>query len=147
MNSATSRRPMSASLATIIAVVTLAGTTPTVRALGGQPAAATAEDAKPFLGRWTTTFDSPQGAITFDIEVHMDTGDPGATVSNSLIGESQVNDVTKSGEALVLRYTAEVQGMQVPVSISLTPAGDTLKCDFSFLDGQYAASSVATRKQ
>jgi hypothetical protein len=112
-----------------------------------QPTIATVEDAKPFLGRWTTTFDSPQGAVTFDIEVHLDTGDPGATVSNSLIGDAEVNDVTKSGAALVLRYVADVQGTQVPVSISLAAQGETLKADFSFMDGQYAASSVATRKK
>jgi hypothetical protein len=112
-----------------------------------QPSLATAEDAKPFLGRWTTTFDSPQGSITFDIEVHLDTGDPGATVSNSLIGDAEVKDVTKAGASLVLRYVAEVQGTQVPVSISLLPDGETLKTDFSFMDGQYAVSSVATRKK
>ena len=112
-----------------------------------QPTVATAQDAKPFLGLWTTTFDSPQGAITFDIEIHLDTGDPGATVSNSLIGEAEVSDVTKAGATLVLKYVADVQGTQVSVSISLVPEGETLKADFSFMDGQYAASSVATRKK
>jgi hypothetical protein len=112
-----------------------------------QPTIATPADAKPFLGLWTTTFDSPQGPITFDIEVHLDTGDPGATVSNSLIGEAEVNDVTKSGDALVLKYVAEVQGTQVPVTISLVPSGETLKADFVFIGGEYAASSVATRKK
>lgn len=111
------------------------------------PAVATVEDTKPFLGLWTTTFDSPQGAITFDIEIHLDTGEPGATVSNSLIGEAAVTDVTKAGDSLVLRYVADVQGNQVPVSISLLRDGETLKANFSFLDGQYATSSVATRKK
>ena len=111
------------------------------------PTIATPADAKPFLGLWTTTFDSPQGAVTFDIEVHLDTGDAGATVSNSLIGEAQVTDVTKAGAALVLRYVAEVQGTQVPVSITLVPEGDTLKADFVFMGGEYAASSVAKRKK
>jgi len=58
-----------------------------------------------------------------------------------------VSDVTKAGGALVLRYVVEVQGTQVPVSISLVRDGETLKADFSFLDGQYAVSSVATRKK
>jgi hypothetical protein len=40
-----------------------------------------------------------------------------------------------------------VQGTQVPASISLAPNGETLKADFSFMDGQYAASSVVTRKK
>jgi hypothetical protein len=124
---------------------TIAAHQPTAAAV--QAAIATAEDAKPFLGRWTTTFDSPQGAVTFDIEIHLDTGDPGATVSNSLIGDAEVSDVTKAGASLVLRYVAEVQGTQVPVSIALVPDGETLKADFSFMDGQYAASSVATRKK
>jgi hypothetical protein len=112
-----------------------------------QPTIATPADAKPFLGQWTTTFDSPQGAVTFDIEIHLDTGDAGATVSNTIIGEAQVTDVTKAGAALVLRYVAEVQGMQVPVSISLVPEGDTLKADFLFMGGEFAASSVARRKK
>ena len=112
-----------------------------------QSTIATPEDAKPFLGKWTTTFDSPQGAVTFDLEIHLDTGDPGATVSNSLIGDADVSDITKAGVALLLRYVAEVQGTQVPVSISLVPEGETLKADFSFMGGEYAASSVVTRKK
>jgi hypothetical protein len=142
---------MLAYVGTFLAALTIAGSSVVLQATAGtfhaQPAIATADDAKPFLGKWTTTFDSPQGAVTFDIEVHLDTGDPGATVSNSLIGDADVTDVTKAGESLVLRYIAEVQGTQVPVSISLQPAGETLKAEFSFMDGQYAASSVATRKK
>jgi hypothetical protein len=138
-----------ASAATCLVVLAMLGPSAVHQsaAAQAQPAVATAEDAKPFLGLWTTTFDSPQGAITFDIEIHLDTGDPGATVSNSLIGEAEVNDVTKAGASLVLRYVADVQGTQVSVSISLVPEGETLKADFSFMDGQYAASSVATRKK
>ena len=111
------------------------------------PTIATVEDAKPFLGSWTTTFDSPQGPATFDIEVHLDSGDPGATVSNAIIGQSTVTDVTKAGTSLVLRYVVDVQGTQVPVVISLVRDDETLKASFSFLDGQFTASSVATRKK
>ena len=137
--------------AVVLAALTTAGPIaaeqPAAPAAQAQPTIATAADAKPFLGRWTTTFDSPQGPATFDIEIHLDTGDPGATVSNSIIGDAAVTDITKSGASLVLRYVVDVQGTQVPVSISLLPDGETLKADFSFLDGQYAASSVATRKK
>ena len=108
---------------------------------------ATVADAKPFLGSWTTTFESPQGPATFDIEVHLDSGDPGATVSNAIIGESTVTDVTKSGTSLILRYVVDVQGTQVSVVISLVPDGEQLKASFSFMDGQFAASSIATRKK
>ena len=111
------------------------------------PTIATVADAKPFLGNWTTTFDSPQGPATFDIEINVDSGDPGATVKNALIGESTVTDVTKAGTSLVLRYVVDVQGTQVPVEISLAPDGENLKADFSFLGGQFAASSIATRKK
>jgi hypothetical protein len=145
------RRLMSANVATVLVTLAIAGASSSLQASArtahAQPTIATAEDTKLFLGRWTTTFDSPQGAITFDIEVHLDTGDPGATVSNSLIGDAEVTDVTKAGASLVLRYVAEVQGTQVPVSISLVPDGETLKADFSFMDGQYATSSIATRKK
>jgi hypothetical protein len=143
-----SRRLRDACIGSLMTVFSIAALLPaSVMAVQSSPTIATADDAKPFLGRWTTTFDSPQGAITFDIEIHLDTGDPGATVSNSLIGDAEVTDVTKSGPALILRYVAEVQGMKVPVSISLVPEGETLNASFSFLDGEYAASSVATRKK
>ena len=131
----------------VLAMTTLSAVPARAAAGMAQPTIATAEDAKPFLGQWTTTFDSPQGPVTFDIEVHLDTGDPGATVSNSLIGSAEVTDVTKAGTSLVLRYVAEVQGTEVSVSISLAREGEALKADFSFMDGQYAASSVATRKK
>lgn len=111
------------------------------------PTIATPEDAKPFLGLWTTTLESPQGPLAFDIDVHLDSGDPGATVSNSLVGESAVTDVTKAGSALVLRYVVDVQGMQVSVVISLVPEDEQLKAHFSFLDGQFATSGIATRKK
>jgi hypothetical protein len=118
-----------------------------LQAAQAAPTIATAADAKPFLGTWTTTFDTPQGAATFDIEVHMDTGDPGATVRNDLIGEAAVTDVTKSGSGLVLKFVVDVQGMQIPVVLTLVPDGDKLKADFSFLDGQFAVSSIASRKK
>ena len=142
------RRLVSVCVGALLAVVATAGSSSAQQAAAqAGPTLATVEDAKPFLGLWTTTFDSPQGPLTFDIEVNLDAGDPGATVSNSLIGESPVSDVTKAGAALVLKYVVEVQGTQVPVSISLVRDGETLKADFSFLDGQYAVSSVATRKK
>jgi hypothetical protein len=130
-------------LATATSICAQQASTPAAAA----PTIASVEDAKPFLGLWTTTFDSPQGSITFDIDVNLDAGDPGATVSNSLIGDAAVSDVTKAGDSLVLKYVAEVQGTQVPVAISLLRDGETLKANFSFMDGQYTASSVATRKK
>ena len=117
------------------------------QATAATPTIATVEDAKPFLGNWTTTFESPQGAVTFDIEIHVDSGDPGATVQNALIGESTVTDVTKAGTSLILRYVVDVQGTQVSVDISLVPDGENLKANFSFMGGQFAASSIATRKK
>jgi hypothetical protein len=119
----------------------------TAQATPPTPTVATVEDAKPFLGNWTTTFDSPQGPATFDIDINVDSGDPGATVKNALIGESTVTDVTKAGNSLILRYEVNVQGTQVSVDISLVPDGENLKANFSFMGGQFAASSLATRKK
>jgi hypothetical protein len=142
---------LTVSMIAILLMGAMAGSSSALQASGQAaqtaPAIATVEDAKPFLGSWTTTFDSPQGPATFDIEVHLDSGDPGATVSNAIIGESTVTDVTKAGAALVLRYVVDVQGTQVTVAISLVRDGETLKASFSFLDGQFTASSVATRRK
>lgn len=147
----TGRRLSSVCVGALLVVGAAAGSSSAQQSSGqvtpAAPAIATVADAKPFLGKWTTTFDSPQGAVTFDIEVHLDSGDPGATVSNAIIGESTVTDVTKSDTSLILKYVVDVQGTQVSVAISLVPDGENLKANFSFMDGQFATSSTATRKK
>jgi hypothetical protein len=130
--------------AIVLAIPALARTAPPMQEAA---APATIEDVKPFLGLWTTSFDSPQGRATFDIDINLDSSDPGAIVSNDLLGEATVTDVTKSGAFLILRYAADVQGTEVPVVIALVPDGETLKADFSFMGGEFTASSVATRKK
>ena len=104
------------------------------------------DDAKAFLGGWTIGLDTPQGAMTMNLTVKDDSGKVAAVIQNDMLGESPISDVSKSGESLVLKYLLDVQGMQIPAKITMTPAGDKMNCDFDFADGQFQLPATATKK-
>jgi hypothetical protein len=56
---------------------------------------ATPESAKPFLGDWTATLDAPQGPAAFSIGIKIEAGTVVATVSNEMLGQSSVSNITR----------------------------------------------------
>ena len=53
-------------------------------------------------------------------------------VDNDFMGNSNVADVSKAGDDLSLKWSADVQGQSMPLTMSLTPDGDGLKASLDF---------------
>lgn len=102
--------------------------------------------AEGFIGSWDVALETQMGAMSLDLEIQDVDGKVGATLGSPELGGNQaIEDITRSGEALVLRYAMDAQGQMVPVSVNLAPSGDDLTAQFDFAGGQFVASGTATR--
>src|SRR6187455_94292 len=72
------------------------------------------EDAKPFMGGWAIGLETPQGNMVMNLTIKDAEGKVAANVSNEMMGEAAISDVTKAGETLVLKYTMDIQGQSIP---------------------------------
>jgi hypothetical protein len=63
------------------------------------------------------------------------------------VAATTITDITRTGEAVLLRYSFDYEGNQIPTAITLTPAGESLDVVFDFADGAYLMSGTATRKK
>ena len=75
----------------------------------------TADEAKPFLGAWTSTMDGPAGPINFRIALDVDDGKVIARVSSDLMSESMVADIIRTERGIALHYMADLWGYSVPI--------------------------------
>ena len=107
-----------------------------------------ASEAAAFLGGWTLSLDTPQGAMSMDLTVKDDAGKVAAAISAPPLmpDELAITDLAKEGEGLALKFLLDIQGMQIPAKILLTPDGDKWKANFDFADGQFAIDGTATKK-
>ncbi len=114
------------------------------------PAAATAQsmldtsEAKAFLGNWNVALEADFGAFEMGLNLQDRGGKVAASVGSSQQGMSNVTDITRSGENLVLSYEMDYQGQRLPVTLTLTlgPDGEGFTASFDF--GQFIASGTAT---
>jgi hypothetical protein len=107
-----------------------------------------AADAAPFLGGWTLGLDTPQGALSMDLTIKDEGGKVAGAISAEPMvpGVAKIEDISKSGANLVLKYVFEVQGMSIPTVITLSPDGDKWKANFDFADGQFQTQGTAAKK-
>jgi hypothetical protein len=112
-----------------------------------QSALATAEAAA-FLGTWTLTVESPQGPFDQTLELK----DAGGKVSGQLTsalapGPTEITDIAKSGDDLVLKFNGDFQGNAFTAKITLTPQGtDKAKVSFDVMDGQFVMDGTGVKK-
>ena len=107
-----------------------------------------AADAGAFMGGWTLGLDTPQGAMSMELTIKDEAGSVAGSISAEpmIPGVTKITDITKDGGTLVLKYTLDVQGMQIPAVISLVPVGDKWKASFDFADGQFQVEGTAVKK-
>jgi hypothetical protein len=106
-------------------------------AASGQSALDTSAAAN-FLGTWSLTMDSPQGAFVMGLEVTDAAGKVAAAVGAPELGGMQdVTDISLSGADLVLLYSIDVQGQTAPIALTLTPDGAELNVSMDFADGMF----------
>ena len=113
----------------------------------GAPAAATPENAAPFLGDWTLSGQGQNGPAAFALTIKNDGGKVLAEISSDMMPRQAVSDITRFGPALVLRYDFDYQGMPIPVVLTLTPGNGAIAMSMSFADGAYQMDGSAAKKE
>ena len=105
-------------------------------------------DAAAFMGAWELGLDTPQGPMTMNLTLKDVGGKVAASISAPpmLPDEQKIEDVSRDGAGLLLKYILEAQGMQIPAKILLSPVGDKWKSSFDFMDGQFTVEGTATKK-
>jgi hypothetical protein len=104
------------------------------------------EDASKFLGAWALGMETPQGAMTMNLTVKDVDGKLAGSITSDMMPESAITDITKAGEALVLKYMLDFQGNAIPAKITLTPVAEKMTVSFDFADGQFTVDGTATKK-
>lgn len=106
-------------------------------------------DATAFLGTWALGLDTPQGALTMQLQVKDEAGKVAASITAEPVMPTPqpITDISKKGDTLVLNYTLDVQGQSIPASIVLAPDGDNKwKATFDFMQGQFTVDGTAAKK-
>ena len=93
-----------------------------------------ASEAAAFLGNWSVAMDTELGAFDVALKLEDQGGKVAASVSLPEQGVTEVTDISRSGEDLVLEYEVDAEGQLILVSVVLTlgPDGDVLDVDFDF---------------
>ena len=129
----------------------LIGTIALAIALSSSIAAAqalTAADAGAFMGSWSLTLESPQGAFEQSLVLKEEAGKVIGEISNQMQPEVQkVTDVKKEGANLVLKFAGNFQGNPFDAAITMAPDGtDKVKVSFDINGGQFTMSGTGTKK-
>ena len=105
-------------------------------------------DAKDFIGVWTLTLDSPQGAFEQTVTLKDTAGKVACEISSQLApGAQAVTDISKAGSDLVLKFEGDFQGQAFAAKITLTPsASDKATAVFDINDGQFSMMGSAVKK-
>jgi hypothetical protein len=105
-----------------------------------------AAQASQFMGNWTVAMQTDMGAMSLNMSITNQGGKVAASVgSPDLGGTVNVTDIARNGDALVLRYNIDAQGMMVDVMMSLTPSGNNLSTYIEAAAGAFSTTATATR--
>src|SRR5262245_15085381 len=71
-------------------------------------------DAAAFMGAWELGLDTPQGAMTMELNIKDNAGKVVGSISAPPVmpNAQEITDISKDGGKLMLKYILEVQGMQ-----------------------------------
>jgi hypothetical protein len=123
---------------------TAVGTAPDAVQAAGQISAA---DAAPFVGNWTLTLEGPNGPATFDLSIKVEQDKVVGEIKSAELPAQPITDITKADKSLLLRYSFDYQGNQVPTVVSLVPAEEgKTKAQIDFAGGAYVMSGTAAKK-
>jgi hypothetical protein len=107
-----------------------------------------AADAASFLGTWTITVDSPQGAFEQTLSLKDANGKVAAELTSPMApGAQAIDDISKSGNDLVLKFQGDFQGMAFSAKLTLVPDGaDKAAVSFDVMDGQFVMQGSGVKK-
>ncbi len=105
-------------------------------------------DAGSFIGNWTLSLDSPQGAFEQSLALKDESGKVVGEMTNQMQPEVQkVTDVSKDKDSLVLKFAGNFQGNPFDAVVTLTPDGtDKVKVLFDINGGQFSMSGTGVKK-
>jgi len=110
--------------------------------------ALTAADAAAFIGSWTLSFNSPQGAFEQTLDIKDADGKVTATMTSPMApGPQEITDITKTGTDLVLKFAGDFQGQAFTAAITLSPDGENkAKATFDVMDGMFVMDGTGVKK-
>ncbi len=84
-------------------------------------------EAAAFMGGWTLGLDTPQGSMEMTLDLTDEGGKVGGQAGRPnpgpVPGTTAITDISKDADKLVLRYTLNFQGMEIPAEIALGSRG------------------------
>ena len=110
------------------------------------PASLSTADAAKFMGAWLLTLDSPQGPFAMTMTLTDAQGKVACELTSDIMPAQKVEDISKSGNDLVLKYQGDFQGQAFAAKITLTPVEDKLGVNFDVMDGQFMMTGTGAKK-
>jgi hypothetical protein len=112
-----------------------------------QAAALSAADAAPFLGTWTISLQSPQGAFDQTLVLKEANGKVVGEITSPLApGATPMDEISKSGNDLVVKFQGDFQGQAFSAAITLTPDGaDKANVTFDVMNGQFVMQGTGVK--
>ncbi|MEO8680162.1 MAG: hypothetical protein ABI665_14015 [Vicinamibacterales bacterium] len=108
-----------------------------------------AAEASAFIGDWELGLDTPQGSMTMALKLSDAAGKVAATLTadaGPVPGTTNITDIARDTDKLVLKYELDFQGMPIPAIITLVPVGEKWKANFDFAGGQFVVDGTAVKK-
>jgi hypothetical protein len=128
--------------------------TPAAKPAGAKSAAAplTAADAAPLMGSWEIPLETPTGRLVATLSFRTEAGKVVAGVSAPQFPEHKIIDITKAGQVVTLKASANYAGPLTaysgPVTMVLTlrPKGPDLAAWFDFNNSGFQMGGTAKKK-
>ncbi len=117
-----------------------------VRAAAAQAAPLPVAEAQAFLGNWALALDAQGQAFPLNVDIKDVGGNVAADVSSDMTPSAQAQSISKSGERLLISFSMDAQGQQVPVVITLTPEAEALNASVDFAGGMFVMAGKGSRR-
>jgi invasion protein IalB len=117
-----------------------------VSAASAQAASLPVAQAQTFLGDWAVALDAQGQSFTLTVDIKDVEGNVAADVGSDMSPTTRAQSVSRTGENLVVSFSMDAQGQQIPVVITLTPDGDALNASVDFAGGMFVATGKGTRR-
>jgi hypothetical protein len=116
-----------------------------------KPVPVTPADMQPMLGSWSIPLETPTGRLVATLAFRVEAGKVVAGISAPRFPEHKITDITRRGQVLTLRASAEYSGplanYEGPVTmvLTLTPKGPDMAAWFDFNQSGYQIGSTARK--
>jgi hypothetical protein len=107
---------------------------------------ATPANAEAFLGTWALSMEGPMGPLDLELTLAAEGGAVVGDIGGGDLPMTKVTDISEAAENLVLAYVLDVQGMEIPAEVTLTPNGADLTVNFDLAGGQFMMPGTGTKK-